>query len=51
MVQDKTITSMMAEDRIFYPPKELSEQAEIKSLDEYRQMYEKSIKDPEAFWG
>ena len=51
MSQDNKITSMMAEDRVFYPPKELTEQAHIKSLDEYRQMYEKSINDPEAFWG
>ncbi len=51
MSQDNKITSMMAEDRVFYPPKELTEKAHIKSLDEYRQMYEKSINEPEEFWG
>ncbi len=40
----------MAEDRVFYS-KELTEKAHIKSLDEYRQMYEKSINEPEEFWG
>jgi len=51
MSQEKKITSMMAEDRIFYPPKELSESAHIKNFDQYKEMYEKSIDDPEAFWG
>ena len=33
------------------PPREFAAQAHIKSMDEYRQMYERSIKDPEGFWG
>lgn len=49
--QEKTIVSMMAEKRIFNPPKELSEKAYIKSFDEYKKMYDRSIKDPEGFWG
>jgi acetyl-CoA synthetase len=48
---EKTITSMMEEKRVFYPPKELSQKAYIKSLDEYKKIYQKSIKDPEGFWG
>jgi acetyl-CoA synthetase len=51
MSQDNKITSMMAEDRVFYPSKELSKGAYIKSLDEYRKIYDKSVADPEAFWG
>jgi len=51
MAQDNKITSMMSEERVFNPPKELSEQAYIKSLDEYREIYKKSIEDPEKFWG
>ncbi len=51
MEQDKTITSVMAEKRVFNPPKELSEKAYIKSLDEYREIYRRSIEDPAAFWG
>ncbi|MCD6358753.1 MAG: AMP-binding protein, partial [Dehalococcoidia bacterium] len=47
----KNITSMMDETRILYPPKALSEQAYIKSLDEYREIYKRSIEDPEGFWG
>jgi acetyl-CoA synthetase len=47
----KTITSMMKEGRVFNPPQEISNQAYIKSLDEYRKIYERSIADPEGFWG
>lgn len=34
----------------FPPPPEFSEKAHIKSLEQYQQMYEESIKDPEGFW-
>ena len=47
---EKGITSMMEERRVFQPPKELSAAAYIKSLDEYRKIYRKSIEDPEGFW-
>ena len=46
----KTITSMMEEKRVFHPPKELSKNAYIKSLDEYKKIYKKSEADPEKFW-
>jgi acetyl-CoA synthetase len=49
--QEKTITSMMAEERVFAPPKELSEKAYIKSIEEYREIHRRSIEDPEGFWG
>jgi len=32
------------------PPKELSKKAYIKSLDEYRKIYQASVEDPEEFW-
>ena len=51
MSQDNKITSMMSEERVFNPPKELSDQAYIKSVDEYRKIYKKSVEDPEKFWG
>ncbi|GMV06910.1 MAG: acetyl-coenzyme A synthetase [Gemmatimonadota bacterium] len=38
-------------DQIFPPPAEFSARAWIKSLDQYKKMYERSIKDPEGFWG
>ena len=49
--EKKTITSMMEETRKFPPSKEFSQKAHIKSLEEYKKLYEKSIKDPEGFWG
>jgi acetyl-CoA synthetase len=51
MPEEKTITSMMEEKRIFNPPKELSQNAYIKSFDEYKKIYKKSIDDPQKFWG
>src|SRR3989304_925175 len=39
------------EAKMFPPPKAFSERAHIRSLDQYRRMYERSIDDPEGFWG
>jgi acetyl-CoA synthetase len=50
MAEEKAITSMMAEKRVFSPPEELSEGAYIKDLDEYREVYQRSVDDPEGFW-
>jgi acetyl-CoA synthetase len=50
MAEATTITSMMGEKRVFQPPKELSEKAYIKNMEQYRELYERSIKDPEKFW-
>ncbi len=36
--------------KTFPPPKTFSERAHIRSLDQYRQMYQRSIEDPEGFW-
>jgi acetyl-CoA synthetase len=47
----KGITSMMEEKRVFKPSKELSQQAYIKSMAQYKKIYQKSIDDPAAFWG
>ena len=50
MEKEKTITSMMAEKRTIYPPDELAENAYIRSMDEYKEIYQRSIDDPEGFW-
>ena len=47
----ETLSSMMREKRVFYPPEELSRKAYIKSLEEYKEIYQRSLDDPEAFWG
>src|SRR5262245_66342040 len=51
---DKTkpvsITSALHEDRVFPPPKDFARAAHIKSMAEYRTMYNESIRSPEKFW-
>ncbi len=48
--QEKNITSLSRENRIFKPKKSFSKKAYIKSFQQYKKSYEKSIKDPEKFW-
>lgn len=48
--EKKTITSMLDERRVFYPPKSFVEKAHIKSMEEYKKLYEWSAKDLEGFW-
>jgi acetyl-CoA synthetase len=49
MSQD-TIESILHEKRLFPPTAEFSEKAQVKSLEEYRALYEKAKADPQAFW-
>ncbi len=51
MADTHTIKSMMEETRKFDPPEQLRKHAWIKSFDEYKKMYDRSISDPEGFWG
>ncbi len=39
-----------AETRVILPPPEFAAKAYIQSMDQYRQMYKRSIEDPEGFW-
>ena len=50
MSQD-TIESILQEKRLFQPSAEFSEKAHIKSLEEYKQLYDRAKADPQAFWG
>ncbi|MDB5175087.1 MAG: Acetyl-coenzyme synthetase [Phycisphaerales bacterium] len=45
------IESSLQEQRVFPPPAEFSRTALVKSMDEYRQLYKRSIDDPSDFWG
>ncbi len=49
MSQD-TIESILHEKRLFPPTAEFSEKAHVKSLEEYRALYDKAASDPQAFW-
>lgn len=47
----KQISSLMEEKRVFPPSPEFSSKAAIKSMKEYKELWEKSVKEPEKFWG
>lgn len=46
----KGIDSLMLEERTFLPPGDLQHEAHVKSLEEYQEMYDRSINDPDGFW-
>jgi len=46
----KAIDSLMTENRTFPPPSDLQAKAHIKSLDQYQEMYDRSVSDPDGFW-
>lgn len=45
-----SITSVLGEGRKFFAKKEFSEKANLKSFEEYKEMYDFSIQEPEKFW-
>jgi acetyl-CoA synthetase len=45
-----TIESILQEERLFQPSAEFAQNARVKSLEEYQQLYAKAKADPEAFW-
>ena len=47
----QSIDSILKENRLFQPPAEFSQQAHIKSLEQYEQLYREAEENPEAFWG
>ena len=48
--QSKTISSLSLEGRVFKVPEELKKTAYIKGVEEYNEIYKKSIEDPAGFW-
>ncbi|HEY2857446.1 MAG TPA: acetate--CoA ligase [Terracidiphilus sp.] len=49
-LQNQDLDSTLRENRVFPPPAEFSAKAHIKSTEEYEQLYQQSIDDPEGFW-
>ena len=45
-----SIQSSLQETRRFNPPEQFQRQARVQSMDEYRQIWQRSIDDPETFW-
>jgi len=46
----QNIESHLVEKRVFKPAKDFSRKARISSMEQYRSMYEESIKKPDKFW-
>jgi acetyl-CoA synthetase len=44
------IDSVLQERRVFPPPPEFAQHADIKSMDEYQRLARQAAADPEAFW-
>ncbi len=45
-----SIKSVLQETRVFKPTEEFTQQAHIKSEEEYQKLYHRSITEPESFW-
>ncbi len=51
MAEEKRgIDSLMTEGRTFPPPESIKSNAYINSVEQYEQMWEQSIEDPDGFW-
>ncbi len=48
--EEARIESLMSEDRLFKPPKAGQKTAYIKSMKEYRDIYKRSLSDPDGYW-
>ena len=49
-MSEATIESILHEKRLFNPPEDLVQNAQIKSIAEYQQLYEQAAADPASFW-
>jgi len=50
-MSDDKISVLQAEGKTYPPTPEFQKQAHIKSMAEYQEMYDRSINDPDGFWG
>ncbi len=48
--QEKGLSSLMGEGQSFPPPPEIQKDAHIKSMEQYQQMWDESINNPDKFW-
>jgi acetyl-CoA synthetase len=46
----RNITSVLHENRVFPPPKAFAKAAHVKSMAEYKRLYDESVREPEKFW-
>jgi acetyl-CoA synthetase len=50
MTESKAIESLSQEFRVVQPPAWVTERAHIQTMDEYNELYKRSVEDPEGFW-
>jgi acetyl-CoA synthetase len=50
MPEKESIDVLMDEERHFCPPPEFSKSAHISSMEQYEEIYKRSVDDPEGFW-
>jgi acetyl-CoA synthetase len=50
MTKEKGIDSLMSEGRTFPPPADLQAEAHVMSMQQYQEMYDRSVNDPDGFW-
>jgi len=50
MAKERAIDSLMSEKRTFPPPADLQARAHVTSMQQYQEMYDRSVNDPEGFW-
>ena len=50
MAKEKAMDSFMTEDRTFPPPAEIQANSYVSSEAQYKEMWEKSLNDPDGFW-
>ncbi len=51
MTEKESIKVLSSEERTFPPSAEISSKAHIGSIEQYEDMYKKSVDDPDGFWG
>jgi acetyl-CoA synthetase len=51
MTEEKGFVSILGEKKFYEPPDGVKMKAYIKKMEEYRELYQKSIDDPAKFWG
>ena len=45
------LNSVLVEKRVFPPPEDFSRRAHIRSMEDYRRLWDEADEDPEAYWG
>jgi len=51
VVSSSSVETNLQESRKFPPPPAFAQQAYISSIEQYQELYKRSIEDPEGFWG